>query len=470
MQALQSSVLLVVLLVLATVAPTVGTAQAAGDASIERIGAWQAPSDEITIENASDVRTAIANGTLERGTGLAVNDTLVVELTMPGFQSAVSDAGGSNTTERFLTALSSHGDLVIRQWEDSLTTHGVPLRLDPFGGGVQIVADQGNATYYLVTEFDELERVEDGSSFIDPHEERVPLTVEATLFANSSFVDQRQRVVAPVHDRQASVVTGLDDLIYGIPDANLTVVGGTDVGTGQRLVVAVEGRDDPETTTDESFRRIRTATVDLADGSAYETHEKGTFATTFDLPQVSTAATNITVDVRLDDRSLLEAPVAVDVTDPAGDVAVERVQSNDSRTAVVTNASLSDGGFLALHNGTATGPVVGHTPFLDAGNHTTAVYGDRPVDPDNLVAVAHYDVNRNEWFDGPKTDSVYSNGDAADPVRSTTTTPTPTTTTTRTEATSEHQSTPTTGTGPGFGVVVAIIAATSLTVLFQRRR
>lgn len=470
MQSLRVALVVAVVTLAGVVPFAVTPAPADGEASIERVGTWQAPENATVLNDAADVRSAINDGTLTRATGVDNDDVLVIGLEIRGFGGVVSDADGSNATERFLSALSEHGDLSIEQTNPGPSQLPASVRvLD--GTGVRVFPDRANDTYYLAVDLDEVRvtRGDDGDE-VDLTYGPYPFIVRAELAADSPLTEERQLALAPVESRSASVETSPDGGIHVRPTSNQTISGTTNVGLGWNVTVVLAGDDNPATAADESFRLTREATVELPDEVGY--YYGGTFDSAFDLGTVPTRAESVTVDVRLDGTSLLDVPVPVSVADRRASVTVDGVREDGQFTGVTGNATLSTGGFLVLHEASADGPVVGHTAYLDPGEHTVTVYAAEPTD-DDIVVVAHRDSNHNEWFDGPDVDSAYTDADpdavALDSTESSTPTGT-TMTSSPDEATtaSPDDSSPTDSTIPGFGAVTAALALLAVLTVVGR--
>lgn len=454
--------------------PPAGTYQlnltAAGDAatatlqlrprSLERVGTWQAPTNETAFESAADVRAALADGTLGRATGVDANHTLVLQVDASGLEGAIAAADGPNDTARFRAALADHGDLVVRQHE---RTVGVSQQFAVLhvldGPGVRVLADEASDTYYLVVDVDRarLTRGDDEVPIdhVAVHDTgRMWFRVDATLAADSPLTDGEEVARAVVTPREASVSTAPDGTVHFRPAANQTVVGHTDVGPGWNVTVVLAGEDDPTTTADESFRLTREVTVRNDEGRPYR--YDGTFEATFDLQDVPTGARNVTADVRFAGRSLLEDDVPVEVAEKRASLAVDGVDADGEFTAVEATVSLSTGGFVVLHEGSADGAVVGHTAYLDAGEHDVTVHVADSTDAAEVVAVAHRDANSNEWFDGPDVDPAYAAGDPRavadlDPSR--------VPTTTGAGGTATASDTPTDTPTPGFDLLAVALSA-----------
>lgn len=401
-------VLFVVLI--AAVVPAVAVTDSTAEASIEYLEAWQTPDDEVTLQNAGDIQSAIQDGTLSRATGLTANDTLVVELEIPGFEGAVDGANGSTETERFQNALSAHGDLEIHQ--TNMGPNQAPLRIDVFNSSGVTVFSEGD-TYYAVVDISDARLMRNDIEDDLYHEKAYTFSIEATLSAESDVTDDGDTAATAVDERSVSVVTEPDGRLQFRPQPNQTIMGTTNLGTGSTVTLVLSGESNPETETDESFELTRRVTVGHpSDSYRYE----GPFAGSFDLRSVPTAATNVTLDVRTDGESLLTEAVPVVLADRSATVSAIDVVNETGFAAVNVTAELSAGGFVVLHAGSGDGPVVGHSQYLDRGDHTVNVYLNQPTTTDKLVVVAYHDANYNEWFDGVDVEQAYPSEEPVDSI------------------------------------------------------
>lgn len=484
MRALHASLLSAVVLLSVAAPGVTATAATADGASLDRLGVWQAPTDAVDLNEAADVRAAIDEGVLTRATAVNSSDTLVIGVQIRGFADAVAAANGSNATDRFLSAMSAHGDLVVRQANPGPSR--APKRVRVLDGtGVTVFHDAGNHTYYLAVDLREARVTygEDGDE-ADLESESYELRVEGKLAADSPLTDGGQYAVAQAGPRSASVDVAPDGAVHNQDASELTVSGETTVGTGWPVTVVLSGDDDPATGVDESFTLTRRATVT---SSEEWVPRRGRFNASFDRDAVPTGAENTSADVRFEGRSLLGAPVPVEFAPRRASVSVAEVDGDAAVSDVVlsVNASLSTGGFLVLREGSADGPVVGHTEYLDPGEHAVSVYSSDPISGAEVVAVAHRDANHNEWFDGPDVDAAYADGDPGDAVTlGQTASPTATPTTSRPTETAvsprspsgstsspppSSTDTPTSGTAPGFGVAAVAVAVLVALAVLERR-
>ncbi|MFC7194402.1 BGTF surface domain-containing protein [Halosimplex aquaticum] len=187
----------------------------------------------------------------------------------------------------------------------------------------------------------------------------------------------------------------------------------TNVRPGLNVTVRLRS-DFTASDSDEWVARRTTATV----------AEGGTFSAAFDLSDVSNG-TVVDATVRLDDRNILDREgydppesATVVVTAPTGSIELRGTERNASGSydAVTVDATLSRGGFVVLHRGSATGPIAGVSGNLSPGRHEEVpVYvGYATESSDALVAVVHRDGNQNRWFDNATVDRPYgTTGDAA---------------------------------------------------------
>lgn len=446
--------------------------------SLERIGTWQAPRAETTIEEVTDLRAGIDDGTFDRATAVNESHLLVVGIEITGLEGALAKARGENVTTRFRNAVDRHGHLEVVQHPDTVGTMVDPAVVHVLDGpGVRVLADARNDSYFVLVAPAEA-RLTRGDREVDP--ERVAphdadgmwLQVRAGIASESPLADEDERAEAVVAPRSASLSTAPDGTVHVAPGTPRTISGTTNVETGWNVTAVVTGEDDPATDADESFRVTRNASVEVPE-ERYR--YAGRFDVSVDVPE-SPPGTSATVDVRFENRSLLEEPVPLVVEQRRASVTATGVDRDGEFTTVEVSASLSTGGFVVLHGESRDGPVVGHSDYLDAGNHTVEVYVGEPTAPEAVVAVTYRDDDHDEWFDGPDLEEPYAEGEPADvivletppstpsptPVPST---PTPATPETRTDTPEEASGDATT---PGFGVPVAVVAL--IVALAARRR
>jgi PGF-CTERM protein len=174
----------------------------------------------------------------------------------------------------------------------------------------------------------------------------------------------------------------------------------------------------------------------------------------------------------------------------------QQVVAEGTQTVTVAEVNLSDGGFIAIHRGSASGEVIGNSDYIQPNTQRTNV----PITLDSsvsgettLVAMAHLDTDADETYDFPGDDGPYPGDNFIDDATVTagegggatpTATPTPTqtddgtATPTATETTTAGDggdgtatATETDGQGsPGFGITAAVVALIAAALLALRRR
>jgi len=385
---------------------TVGIAETGSSdhATIERIEAWQAPADEVAFDDAGDVRAAINNGTLSRATVVNGTQLVVLGLELRGFEEAVTGANGSTVTDRFQTAFNERGDLTVRQANPD-RSH-VPLWfVDALNStGVRVHPDAANESYYVAIDLRDRTAYQgkfDGSWERMPENNRFTFDVLATLDGDLPNTDDATVAATAIKPRTAEVDEPPVGDVWFRPRSNQTVTGTTNLGVGSMVTVAVTGNSNPDTGENESFRLVQETTVQMGDSLV---PYRGRFDARFDMREVAPTARNVSVDIRVDDRSLLDAPVPARVSDYSASVDDPEVVTDGDVAGVRATATLSPGGLLVLHEDTVDGLVVGHSTYLEPDDETVTVYVDQPTDADELVVVAHRDGNHNRWFDAAGTD------------------------------------------------------------------
>ncbi|WP_459190648.1 DUF7282 domain-containing protein, partial [Halosimplex sp. J119] len=93
------------------------------------------------------------------------------------------------------------------------------------------------------------------------------------------------------------------------------------------------------------------------------------------------------------------------LAEPSGSLTFsDQSVAEDNQEVVVESATLSDGGFVAIHEGSASGDVIGTSRYLEAGTHSNVrVDLDTMVnETTTLVAMPHLDDNSNNLYDFPE--------------------------------------------------------------------
>ncbi|WP_415381194.1 BGTF surface domain-containing protein [Halosimplex sp. TS25] len=298
------------------------------------------------------------------------------------------------------------------------------------------------------------------------------------------------------YDAEASLNTNADDEVVIRNQDEQTIRGDTNVAPGTKLGLRINSQSD----TSPFLTTLNT-----------HVSEDRTFAATGDFSERG-AGINFTVNIRRGGDGIGGPYDGMILAEPTSSVTFsDQSVSEENQEVRVESVTLSDGGFVAIHSGSASGDVIGTSGYLGAGTHSNVrIDLDTPVnETTTLVAMPHLDDNSNNLYDFPEADAPYSVngttvtdsaevtvGDATPTPTATATptaTPTPTDTPTATPtATATPTDTPTpteaddggdggdggddtpepttTADGPGFGVAVSLIALLAAALLTARRR
>ncbi|UPV99135.1 hypothetical protein M0R88_11420 [Halorussus gelatinilyticus] len=428
--------------------------------STDNLFARAAPSSA-DLSNLSEVNAALRSDNLTRSGVLVRNGTLVLELLASGLTGAVAAQDGRNVTERFVRFL--------EQENASLTVYDVPgteqerAYLDLTNeSAVTVVRDARNDSYYVVAELDEVAMTDgDDGDPANNHRGWGDHRANFSLAADSSLTtDGRETATAEfeVDEAEATLSTPPEtDKVYLAPAPNQTVWGTTTLAPGSRVAVRIRDGD--------GLRRSETVRVENRTDAP-----GGSFAANFDLGEVA-PETELGVTVRAAGESSLTHGEETDGVVLESNAALNLTGREPTDQGVgVSYATLSHGGYVAVHRGSADGPVVGRSSRLAPGeafSHAIEL-GSKSGGDATLVAVAHraepgdelgrpYTENGNVVAEAVERTGATTTDDETATVR---TTATATTRTTETTVESTPTAGPSAETGiPGFGVGAATVGA-----------
>jgi len=343
------------------------------------------------LDSREELAAATERGDLEAGR-VPVHDVLVLTL-HDGV--LADDLGAGNVTSGFLARTNgSTAPLVVRQRGTCRPPKHLVLGANvtrvvsaPADDAVHVVVDLANATmrndYETEPATDVLRYGDELYVNATVHGEDGPTTVERTVEAF-----QRE---AQLH----GVPPGGPAFRTANPSATVAVK--TNFVSGRAVSLALR-RPDGDVVASE------TASVD----------DHGIARATVSLAGVD-AGTRLVLSATVAGRDVLRGPDEVHVVEYAASVDDATVDDRPQSVAVTANVSVGAGGFLVLHAGNASGPVVGHSGYLPPGEHdAVAAYVSEPVaNGTTVVAVAHVDDRRNRAFDGVDADPRYAGADAA---------------------------------------------------------
>jgi len=179
-------------------------------------------------------------------------------------------------------------------------------------------------------------------------------------------------------------------------------------GTAMAIRLTAEGED-----FDEQTGEITLAGEGMTiccDGPG--THPWGELSSSFDTTDLPvgteiTAQALIVADLpsEYDDEVVVQEVTGEIVAPATGNVSFSS-QSGAGDSITVDEVGLSRGGFVSVHTGSANGPTLGSSSYLEAGTHTDLEISlDQAVSEDTTVYVTvHSDTNGNQEFDFPSAD------------------------------------------------------------------
>ena len=350
--------------------------------------------------------------------------------------------------------------------------------------------DADNDTYYVVVDNDDgvLTDIDDSYNLeftIPPyHEDDNSFGLVAP---DGDFENETVSAEYTIIDEEATI-DGPDTL--GAPaQSGVTLTGTSNVAPGAELDVQVSTKNEQPS----QFINTSTAVVQ-ADGT-WTADFGDTFADAVE-------GTEFEIEVSYENRDLdTDTDEGVVIGDPVTNALTfndQQVVTEGTQVVTVAEVNLSQGGFIAIHQGGPGGPVIGNSDYIaeDTTRTNIAIALDEqlPQGETTLVAMSHQDTNNNEEyeFDGGAVDAPYPDDAFVSPATITagqaqpTETDTPDTPDTPDEPTETDtpdepdepteteppaDDTTTDGAGsPGFGVTAAIVALLGAALLALRRR
>ncbi|WP_415378689.1 BGTF surface domain-containing protein [Halosimplex sp. TS25] len=366
--------------------------------------------DRLTTVEA--IERARENGRLTRSSIVAMGDTVVFRLTLPGVAGSVANASGDADDSRFRSFLGRE-NVSLRLVQQNVS----PMRPRHYfylngSAGQTVVADSANDTYYVAADLTDVPSAgrESGIDSHLPPADFVPrLVVDGEHRLNPGDLDgENQTGEFELLSRDAMPVAVESDarLDPGFAAApNQTITGYTTLAPGSTVTVRVTdaaGIETPQTAT----ARVTRKTVEPDE---YDP-PKFVFQTALNLSGVEPgtdiglrlASNGTTFDVYEHDR--YRAPVV------SADAEVELPTTSPIRNDAVRveRAVLPDGGFVTVEQVT-DGTVVGSSDYLDPGTHKelrVSVSGHVTDNSTLRVSLAHDSDGDESYFVG--TDRSYA--------------------------------------------------------------
>ncbi|WP_159076979.1 DUF7282 domain-containing protein [Halococcoides cellulosivorans] len=413
---------------------------------------WTAPADA-EITELEDVTDAVSDDSLTQSQYIAEGDYAVAELEATGIFGALEAQPGSNNVEKLVSLDENVSSLnfTVEVPGGNAYEEDSSVDLSANAGAMTVITNQEDGQLFVLMDTDNFDGVADG-------DQRLPtFTVNAgdtgTTLATS---DEDDATVDKVFEME-SVDVEFDQNDVS-PETNQTISGETNLAPGTELTLSIES--DLESDSASAFLTEFTATV-AADG---------TWSGQADFSEGNDGQ-GYTVSVS--EPAGIDADYDATIGKPTASLSI-----GDATTSTVTvdSVSLSEGGFVVVHSGSATGSFAGVSEYLEPGESTDVEIGVSGVsDGDEVYAVAHLDANGNEQYDG---DASYKNADgsavsASASVSAAEEEPTETQTEEETtemdEETTEMAEETTTEEGPGFTAVLALVALVASALVAVRR-
>ena len=468
--------------------------------STDDLLSWTAPAGASgDFEDGAAVAEYVAAGNLTRDSTIAYGDEAVLQLQASGLEGAInSTAAGADDPVAALDELEDDGVLNLTFYQSlgskPANAEQVDFELDELPSeATDVVVDSRNDTIFMAIDSDEIEDFDDDierddiivANFTLNDRELagdlalVPRNQRQTVTAEFSVVDNEVEFDANAQDAEGEDLV----LVRAGPDQQITGTSSLAPGTEVTISASATG-----------------ASAFLLDNDSV-IQPDGTFTATLDFTNI-TAGQNFTLDITNVPGPNLDNDPEVDGRVQAAATASVTFddQSSSGEEVTVASATLSEGGFVTIHDSTLQddpfGSVRGTSEYLESGTSSNiAVTLDDPIEESQtLIAMPHMDTNDNQAYDfvtsdGSEDTPYTANGTAVTdeaevtiemPTETPTATPEPTPTATPEATPTPSEPTPTetepptpepttTGDGAGFGIVLALIALIGAALLAVRR-
>ncbi|AWB28085.1 hypothetical protein HARCEL1_10395 [Halococcoides cellulosivorans] len=345
---------------------------------------WTAPNDA-DIETADDVATAISEDHLTESRLITEGDYAVAELEATGIFGAL-EAQPGNTYAEMLISLDENVDSLNFTVEEGVSNmyEDNTVNLSANTAALTVIPNQDDGTLYVLMDTSAFDGVADG-------DQRVPtFTVNAGDTTDTlATSDENDVTVEQAFEMESPTVEFDQNDVSAAPGQ--TISGTTNFAPGTELTIALESQSTPYSP---SVETEFTATVQA----------DGTWSGQVDFSDGSRGQ-EYTV-------SVIEPDVYAAYEDEIGrPVAAFDGVTTTADTVTVEGVNLSEGGFVVVKTGSATGSFAGVSGYLDPGHHSgVEIPVDGVSEGETVYAVAHTDANGNEQYDG---DGAYENADGS---------------------------------------------------------
>jgi len=421
------------------------------------------------LTSLDDVTAALDTGRLARHDTILQGDTIAAKLNSSALATAMRTANGSTTTARFRSVLDRNDtELFFKQTNPGTMLKPMYLMLNS-NDRFRVVAGSGPETHYVLFETDVLSAKHCDEITDCPGEQPATglsggerFAMNLTL-AGEPIVRHDDRRAFEVIEREIRITLGAyPDLIVAEPTTDQRITGRATFEPGTNVSISVASNDASFTSTERVTLKENRTTLDQRFVASFDFSSLDAG----DLLTVTATARNTT------EQELLSVQT--------GNATVNLLGNGTWTANLTAAATLPSGGFVAVHAGSAEGPVMGTSQYISDGIHPDVtvpikgrvVNGTRRALLDSAVAVAYRDADSDEKFDETDLSQPYvrnqhvaqDDNPMTTPPSSSVETPDSSTTTTagdrNTETTSNSQNqtavATTTGTGAGFAIPLTV--------------
>ncbi|WP_340098266.1 DUF7282 domain-containing protein [Salinibaculum salinum] len=376
---------------------------------------WTAPAgaDE-DISSVSDITDAADAGTLTQTEDIAKNDVLVAQITAEGLEGAFENQTrvSDGDTEAWYNLTANQTVYLNHTEQVGSSSNQSPAEIKIAAGtsGVSVIGDADSDTYYVIHDTDDISAIEADETY----NTEFRFTSQGNNSANfgliapnadDEFEDEVTETSFEVSDGSATIDTE-DDMIT-VSQADGQEISGTSTyapGTELDLVIQSESGSSSQF---------------VIDPETFEVSEDGTWSVTANFSSYNVGSTFTADLTKASDGSDEDVDVDGEIRGPPEVISLEfSDQERRGEVVVVDSVELNDGGFVAIHEGSASGDVIGVSDYIDENDATQnlRITLDEPLDSDTtLVAMPHLDTNGNEEFDfnGSDVDGPYTENGSA---------------------------------------------------------